>query len=116
MDTNYLSAEEVRSFISRVFCGLGMPEKDAALCADLMVRTDLSGADGHGVFRLLQYARRIQAGGINLHPQMKLLKDAPSIGLLHVQSLPSKKQNNQELDGWAAAMETTLEQVQLMQT
>ena len=83
MDTNYLSAEEVRSFISRVFCGLGMPEKDAALCADLMVRTDLSGADGHGVFRLLQYARRIQAGGINLHPQMKLLKDAPSIGLLH---------------------------------
>ena len=40
MDTNYLSAEEVRSFISRVFCGLGMPEKDAALCADLMVRTD----------------------------------------------------------------------------
>jgi LDH2 family malate/lactate/ureidoglycolate dehydrogenase len=83
MDTNYLSAEKVRSFISEVFSGLGMPREDAALCADLMVRTDLSGADGHGVFRLAQYSGRIKAGGINLHPKMKLLQDAPSIGLLH---------------------------------
>jgi LDH2 family malate/lactate/ureidoglycolate dehydrogenase len=60
-----------------------MPTQDATLCADLMVRTDLSGADGHGVFRLLQYARRIKSGGINLNPQMRLLQDAPSIGLLH---------------------------------
>jgi L-2-hydroxycarboxylate dehydrogenase (NAD+) len=83
MDKNYLSATEVSTFITKVFCGLGMPQKDASLCADLMVRTDLSGADGHGVFRLLQYAKRIKAGGVNLHPQMKLLQDAPSIGLLH---------------------------------
>ena len=83
MDTNYLSAEKVRTFIKDVFCGLGMPEQGAVLCADLMVRTDLSGGDGHGVFRLLQYSRRIQAGGINLHPNMKLVQDAPSIGLLH---------------------------------
>jgi LDH2 family malate/lactate/ureidoglycolate dehydrogenase len=83
MDTNYISAEKVRTFITDVFSGLGMPKEDAILCADLMVRTDLSGGDGHGVFRLLQYARRIQVGGINLHPQMKLLQDAPSIGLLH---------------------------------
>jgi len=83
MDTNYLSAEQVRTFITEVFCGLGMPSAQATLCAELMVRTDLSGGDGHGVFRLLQYARRIKAGGINLHPNMKLIQDAPSIGLLH---------------------------------
>jgi LDH2 family malate/lactate/ureidoglycolate dehydrogenase len=83
MDTNYLSADEVKSFIAKVFVGLGMPTQDATLCADLLVRTDLSGADGHGVFRLLQYARRIKSGGINLNPQMRLLQDAPSIGLLH---------------------------------
>ena len=70
MDTNYLSADKVRTFITDVFCGLGMPQQDAVLCADLMVRTVLSGGDGHGVFRLLQYSRRIQAGGINLHPNM----------------------------------------------
>lgn len=82
MDTNYLSAAEARTFIAKVFEGLGMPTTDAALCADLMVRTDLSGADGHGVFRLLQYSQRIKSGGINLLPQMKLVNDAPSIGLL----------------------------------
>ena len=31
MDTNYLSAEKVRTFIKDVFCGLGMPQQDALL-------------------------------------------------------------------------------------
>jgi len=83
MDQNYLSAEQAKNFISAVFHGLNMPKVDADLAADMMVRSDLVGADGHGIFRLQQYAKRITENGINLHPQMKLLQDAPAIALLH---------------------------------
>ena len=83
MDQNYLSAEQAKNFISEVFHGLNMPKADADLTADMMVRSDLVGADGHGIFRLQQYAKRITENGINLHPQMKLLQDAPAIALLH---------------------------------
>lgn len=82
MDANRISATNAREFIARVFVGLGMPKNDADLCADMMVRADLAGGDGHGIFRLPQYATRIQEGGINLHPNMTLQKDAAAICLL----------------------------------
>lgn len=78
-----ISAQQAQEFITRIYVGLGMPSADAKIVAELMVTADLSGADGHGIFRLPQYAKRIVDGGINLHPQMKMINDAPSIGLLH---------------------------------
>mgnify|MGYP002135070656 CR=1 FL=1 len=44
---------------------------DAATVAQLMAEAELQGSDGHGVIRLLPYARRIRAGGINLRPDIK---------------------------------------------
>ncbi len=35
-----------------------------------MTEADLTGADGHGVFRLPQYVRRLKAGGFNKHPNI----------------------------------------------
>jgi LDH2 family malate/lactate/ureidoglycolate dehydrogenase len=81
--SHIITAQQAEEFITRVYVGLGMPSADAKIIAELMVTADLSGADGHGIFRLPQYSKRIVEGGINLHPQMKLLKDAPSIALLH---------------------------------
>jgi L-2-hydroxycarboxylate dehydrogenase (NAD+) len=37
-----------------------------------MLESDLSGADGHGVFRLPQYIRRIRAGGMAVRPRMSV--------------------------------------------
>ena len=37
-----------------------------------MLESDLSGADGHGVFRLPQYIRRIKAGGMAVRPHMSV--------------------------------------------
>ena len=45
---------------------------------ELMAQAELQGSDGHGVIRLLPYARRIRAGGINLHPQIRVIQDRPA--------------------------------------
>ena len=47
-------------FIAAAYRAAGVPAADAAKAAELMARSDISGADGHGVFRLPQYIRRIR--------------------------------------------------------
>src|SRR3954471_9638054 len=64
--------EALQAFVTRALVAVGMPAADAAVVASLMVSADLGGAEGHGVFRLPQYVRRIRAGGINLHPNIRV--------------------------------------------
>jgi LDH2 family malate/lactate/ureidoglycolate dehydrogenase len=66
-----IDADRLRNFIGAAFRRLGMPGDDAATVAALMAEADLQGSDGHGVIRLPHYARRIRAGGLNLHPAMR---------------------------------------------
>src|ERR1043165_6421072 len=59
-----------------------MPQADANSVAELMVDADLGGAEGHGVFRLPQYVRRIRAGGINLHPNIRIERERDGMALV----------------------------------
>jgi len=54
---------------------LGLPEADALTVATLMAEADLQGSDGHGVTRLPQYARRIKAGGFNVRPNIRVVRE-----------------------------------------
>jgi L-2-hydroxycarboxylate dehydrogenase (NAD+) len=72
----------LRDFIAAALRGLGMPDNDAATVATLMADADLQGSDGHGVIRLPQYARRIRAGGVNLHPVIRVLEERPGMALV----------------------------------
>ena len=47
-----------------------------------MAASDISGADGHGVFRLPQYIRRIKAGGLNTRPEIKVIRRARATALV----------------------------------
>jgi hypothetical protein len=47
-----------------------------------MVQADLNGADGHGIFRLPQYVRRIRAGGINTNPSIRVVHDRCATALI----------------------------------
>src|SRR5580692_12746483 len=69
-------------FIARAYRAAGVPEADARKAADFMARSDISGADGHGVFRLPQYIRRIQTGGINTRPNIVVNRTAPGTALV----------------------------------
>src|SRR5206468_7824210 len=72
----------LRDFIGVALCRLGMPDDDAATVAALMAEADLQGSDGHGIIRLSQYARRIRAGGLNLHPAIRVLQERPGMALI----------------------------------
>jgi len=54
---------------------LGLPESDAATCAARMTESDLRGVDTHGIFRLPHYCQRIRAGGINLRPKVRPVRE-----------------------------------------
>src|SRR5207237_10384257 len=60
----------------------GSPEADEAKAAELVAASDISGADGHGVFRLPQYIRRIKAGGLNTRPEIKVIRQAKATALV----------------------------------
>jgi len=80
--TPTLPAARLRRFAADAFLAVGLPKKDAATCAELMVRADLQGADGHGIFRLPQYIRRIRGGAVNVKPRVRIAREAAGMALV----------------------------------
>jgi L-2-hydroxycarboxylate dehydrogenase (NAD+) len=70
-----VSFDRLKAFIQEALAKLGLPEADAATVAALMAEADLQGSDGHGVTRLPQYARRIEAGGFNVRPDIRVVHE-----------------------------------------
>jgi len=75
--------ERLRGFIARAFTAVGMPPDDSATVAALMAEADLQGSDGHGAIRLAPYVKRIRAGGVNLHPGIKVVRERAGMALIH---------------------------------
>ncbi len=70
-------AGTLRAFTARALERAGLPRADAQTVAELMIEADLQGSDGHGIFRLPQYVRRIQAGGVNASPRIRVERVLP---------------------------------------
>ncbi|HWI13965.1 MAG TPA: Ldh family oxidoreductase [Burkholderiales bacterium] len=77
-----LPAAQVQSFIARALCAVDIPAPDADSIAELMTRADVNGSDGHGVFRLPQYVRRIKAGAVNVRPNIRTVREAPAMAVV----------------------------------
>lgn len=77
-----ISFEQLKQFITLAMTRLGLPEGDAATVGRLMAEAELQGSDGHGVIRLLPYARRIRAGGLNLTPNITVVQERAGMALL----------------------------------
>ena len=70
-----IPAKRLQAFASEAFRKAGLRSDDADTVAQLMVEADLQGADGHGIFRLPQYIRRLQAGGVNPTPTIRIERE-----------------------------------------
>ena len=68
-------AKRLEAFGAAALEALGLPERDAALCAARMIDGDLRGVDTHGIFRLNHYSQRIRLNGINLHPKVHTVRE-----------------------------------------
>jgi len=73
----------LRYFIASAFEAVGMPANDARTVGSLMAEADLQGSDGHGVIRLPQYLKRIRAGGVNLRPDIQVVRERAGMALIH---------------------------------
>ncbi|MFZ0607653.1 MAG: Ldh family oxidoreductase [Xanthobacteraceae bacterium] len=77
-----IPSRATRALIADAFVAAGLPGDDASRCAELMTEADLTGADGHGIFRLPQYVRRLNAGGFNMRPAITVKKTGPATVLV----------------------------------
>ena len=58
--TSWIPCDLLEDFIVDVFKGVGVPDADARVCADVLIAADRRGIDSHGVGRLkLIYYDRI---------------------------------------------------------
>jgi LDH2 family malate/lactate/ureidoglycolate dehydrogenase len=75
-------AAAIRGLIHDAMIACGLPDDDAKRVASLMAEADLTGADGHGVFRLPQYIRRIRGGAVNTRPNIQVERRGAAVALV----------------------------------
>src|SRR5437773_11488686 len=68
-------AGDLEAFVARALTALDLPASDAYQVARLMILADLRGADGHGIFRLPPYVRRIRPGGLKVKPNIRVVQE-----------------------------------------
>lgn len=77
-----VSAQALHAYIAGAFVSVGVSSSHAQSISEMMVRADLNGSDGHGVFRLPQYVRRIKGGAVNIKPNIRIVEEAPATALV----------------------------------
>ena len=74
-----IPAEVMSKTVVGLFRALGVPDDDAARCAETLLYADLRGIDSHGVSNMFPvYVDGLQQGWINPAPVLKTLRDSPS--------------------------------------
>ncbi len=74
---------QLETFIAAVFVTVGISKNEAQTIAQLMARADINGSEGHGIFRLPQYIRRIKGGAVNVKPDIRIEREAAGMALIN---------------------------------
>jgi LDH2 family malate/lactate/ureidoglycolate dehydrogenase len=69
-----VGAEPLEAFAAAVLEAGGLIPEDARLTARSLVQANLRGVDSHGVLRLIQYVRTLQAGAVKARPTVRVLQ------------------------------------------
>ena len=76
-------ADSLENFMADVFKGIGVPEEDARICADVLIASDKRGIDSHGIGRLKPiYYDRIKAGIQSPKTDIEIVKDGPTTAVI----------------------------------
>ena len=66
--------EDLKEFCYKLFRKLGVPEEDAYIPGECLLKADLMGDPSHGVYRLNRYIFRFSEGLVKAKPDMKIIK------------------------------------------
>jgi len=69
-------------FMRQVFIKSGVPESEAATCADVLIASDLRGIESHGIGRLRMYYDRIKSGQQQPLTQFEVVRETPATALV----------------------------------
>lgn len=79
----WIDFETIERFMIDVFKGLGVPEEDAKICADVLVAADKRGIDSHGINRLKPiYYNRIKAGIQEPVTNFEIVREGPTTAVV----------------------------------
>jgi L-2-hydroxycarboxylate dehydrogenase (NAD+) len=81
-DLTNIPVNVIEKFMMDVFQGLGVPQEDARVCADILITSDLRGIESHGVARLKYYYDRIQAGVQFTRTEIEIVKETETTALV----------------------------------
>lgn len=81
-EIKYLDYKILTNFMIDVFKGIGVPEEDAKICADILITSDLRGITSHGVQRLKMYYDRVKAGIQKPITEIKIVKESSTTATL----------------------------------
>ena len=75
----YVSWELMNKFLIDAFKGYGVPEEDAAICADVLLESDRRGIESHGCNRFKPiYIDRIVKGTLLPKTEIEIIKETPT--------------------------------------
>lgn len=77
----YVAVEKIYNLMQQVFIKLGVPKPEAKICADVLIASDLSGIESHGIGRLKMYYDRIKAGIQFVETQIEVVRDKAAIAV-----------------------------------
>lgn len=79
----YVSWELMNSFLIDAFKAYGVPEADAAICADVLLQSDRFGIESHGCNRFKPiYIDRIVKGTLKPVTEIEIVKDTPTTAVI----------------------------------
>src|SRR4030067_3836360 len=74
--------DTLKNFCQQAYLKAGVPDEEAEIVADLLVRSDLRGVETHGVTRLPIYIQRLQKGYVRPVCKMTILKEKGATTLI----------------------------------
>lgn len=82
-DIVWIDFDSLENFMVDVFKGIGVPEEDARICADVLITADKRGIDSHGIGRLKPiYYDRIKEGIQSPKTDMEIVNDGPTTAVI----------------------------------
>ncbi len=83
MDTVWLEFGLLEDFMSKAFQKIGVPRKDAQICADVLITADKRGIESHGINRFKPiYYDRIKAGTQNPKTTFEIVRQTPTTAVI----------------------------------
>ncbi|MDE2999009.1 MAG: Ldh family oxidoreductase [Gemmatimonadota bacterium] len=74
--------EDMRKFMSEMYCRVGMSADRARLMAELLVDTDIRGVFSHGTRQSARYLRLLRDGDLNQNPDSSIVHQTPATGTI----------------------------------